>query len=169
MRRLLILMGCSVFLILLSGCTDEKNDAVELGEEFIKALYTVDNLEMNVSEMSTEQHIEFQDEFSFYLTNKAIQDLAIERVLLTPREAAQFLNNTISVQNISLREDSVQGKDESFYFDYSFTLVFTDEDGKKVDEKEIKGQMTITNTDDGLKIQRYLDNAKLMDMLNPVR
>lgn len=29
--------------------------------------------------------------------------------------------------------------------------------------------MTITDTDDGLKVQRYGDNAKLMDMFNPVR
>lgn len=168
MRKLFVLMCCFVFIILLSGCDSNEDNALKLGEEFIKELYTVDNPDMNVNKMNTKQHIELQDGFSPYLTKDEIQKLSIERVFLTPREVAFTLNNTISIQNISLEEDSVQEKGESLYFDHSFTLIFTNQDGDKVDEKEIKGQMTIIETDDGLKIDRYRDSENLMNMLNPI-
>ncbi|MDS9473210.1 hypothetical protein [Sporosarcina pasteurii] len=169
MRKLFLLMGCFVFVVLLSGCDRNVDNAVKFGEEFIKKLYTVDNSDMDVSKMSTEQHIEFQDGFSPYLTTDALQDLSLKRTLITPREVAFALNNTISVQSISLEEGGVQEKGESLYFDHSFTLIFKDEDENKVDEIEIKGQMTIVNTGDGLKVDRYRDDENLMNRLTPIK
>lgn len=167
MRKIFALMSCFVFVILLSGCDNNEDNAVKLGEEFIQKLYTVDNTDRNVNKMSTRQHVEFQDGFSPYLTKDEFHKLIMKRVFLTPREVAFWLNNTISIQNISLEEYSGLEKRESLYFNHSFTLIFTNQDGDKVDEKEIKGEMTIIDTDDGLKIDRYYDNEKNLNMFNP--
>lgn len=67
---------------------------------------------------------------------------------------ANRLNNNLSVQDISIEKSDDQN------FDHTFTLIFTDQDGNKVDEEEMKGQMTIIDTEDGLKIDRYYDAAE---------
>ncbi len=167
MRKLFVLMSCFVFVILLSGCDNNEDNAVKLGEEFIKKLYTVDDPDRNVNKMSTRKHLEFQDGFSPYLTKDEFHKLIMERAFLTPREVAFWLNNTISIQNISLEEYSGLEKRESLYFNHSFTVIFTNQDGNKVEEEEITGEMTIIDTDDGLKIDRYYDDKNLMNMLNP--
>lgn len=170
MRKVFVLICCSIALLfLVSACESKEDNAVELGEEFIKELYNVDDPNVDTKEMSTEQLIEVQSEFSTYFTEKGFNELSSKRLFLIPTEVASGLNNTISVQNIALKEDRDQEKGESLYFDPSFTLVFTDQDGKKVDELEIKGQMIIVDTEDGLKIDRYYDGENLMDMLNPIK
>ena len=170
MRKEFVLMCCSIALLfLVSACESKKDNAVELGEEFIKELYNVDDPNVNANEMSTEQLIEVQSEFSTYFTEKGFNELSSKRLFLIPTEVAFGLNNTIFVQHIALKEDRDQAKGKSLYFDHSSTLIFTDQDGKKVDEVEIKGQMTIVDTEDGLKIDRYYDGENLMDMLDPIK
>ena len=167
MRNLLFLICFSVILLfLVSSCDKKEDDAKEFGEEFIKELYNVDYPKMDVNKMSTEQLIEFQKDFSTYFTEKEFKELSIKRFFLIPLEVASELNNTISVQNIEIKKDSEQEKGESIYFDHSFTLIFTDVDGKKGDELEVKGQMTIEDTENGFKIDRYYDDKTLIDMLN---
>ena len=170
MRKVFVLICCSIALLFLgSACESKEDDAVELGEKFIKELYNVDDPNMDANKMSTEQLIEVQSEFSTYFTEKEFNELSSKRLFLIPTEVAFGLNNTISVQNIVLKEDRDQGKGESLYFDHSFTLIFTNQDERKVDELEIRGQMTIVDTEDGLKIDRYYDGKNLMDMLNPIK
>lgn len=170
MRKLFVLICCSIALLfLVSACESKEDNAVELGEEFIKELYNVDVQIVDANGMSTEQLIEIQDKFSSYFTEKEFNNLSINRIFLIPTEVASGLNNTISVQDILIKKDRDQEKGESLYFDHSFTLIFTDQDGKMVDQAEIKGQMTIVDTDDGLKIDRYYDDNTLMNMLSPIK
>jgi len=170
MRRLFVLLCFSVALLfLVSACENKDDDAVQFGKEFINELYSVDDPNVDVSKMSTEQLIEAQKEFSTYFTEKEFKDLTTKRLFLIPLEIASIQNSKISVQDIVIKEDRDQEKDDSLYFDHSFTLMFTDRDGKKIDEVEVKGQMTIVDRGDGLKIDRYYDGKNLLDMLNPIK
>src|SRR5690625_1512439 len=156
MRRLFVLLCFSVALLfLVSACEYKDVDAVQFGKEFINELYSVDDPNVDVSKMSTEQLIEAQKEFSTYFTEKEFKDLTTKRLFLIPLEIASIQNSKISVQDIVIKEDRDQEKDDSLYFDHSFTLMFTDRDGKKIDEVEVKGQLTIVDRCDGLKIDRY--------------
>jgi len=118
--------------------------------------------------MSAESLIDAQEEFLSYLTEDEFEELANRRFFLMPLEAASVQNSTISVQNIELEQyDRDQDESNSIDFDHSFTLIFTDQEGNEIDEVEIKGQMTIVETENGLKIDRYYDSEIPMDMLNP--
>lgn len=175
MRRLFVLLCYSVALLLLvSACENTEDDpsdftdsAVELGEEFIKELYTIDDPSLDYNGMSVESLIAAQNEFSPYLTEKEFEGLANKRFFLMPLEAASKQNNTISVQNIEFEKTSGDSKEsDSLDFDHSLTLVFKDQEGNKVDEVKIKGQMTVVDTDNGLKINRYYDSEIPVEMLN---
>ena len=82
-----------------------------------------------------------------------------------PREAAEKQQCTISVHNVEI-EISNEGI-ESVDFDHQFTLEFTDEKGNEIHTVEMNGQMTVSKTDDGLKISRYYDSEFPVEMLNP--
>ncbi|WP_330949692.1 hypothetical protein [Virgibacillus sp. MG-45] len=70
------------------------------------------------------------------------------------------------MQNIKFeKNEQDQAKSESFDFNHSFTLIFTDPEGNEVDKVELKGQMTIINSDNELKIYSYYDGEHLKDML----
>lgn len=161
MRKLFILSCCSVaFLFLVTACENKDPEAQQLGEKFIKELYKMDDPNVDISRMSTEQLIESQNKFSTYFTEQEFTNLTTKRFFLIPLEAASKQNSKISVQNISLKK-AVQNQKEGnpLDFDHTFTLIFTDQDGNKIDEEEIKGQMSIVDTKNGLKIDRYYDEA----------
>lgn len=160
-------MCCSVvILFLVSACGSKEEGEVDLGERFIKELYNVDDSNFDVNRMNVEQLIDYQNKFSVYFTEKEFENLANKRFFLIPLEIANKQNNEIVVQNIVLKKaDRAQKENNSFDFDHSFTLIFIDEDGENIDEIEIKGQMSIVNTENGLKIDRYYDGKTLTDML----
>ena len=176
MRNLFVLLCSSVALLfLVSACnTTEDNSsnftdsAVAFGEGFIKETYSIDEAKPDYNDMSAESLIDAQEEFSSFLTEDEFEELANRRFFLMPLEAASVQNSTISVQNIELKQyDRDQDESNSIDFDHSFTLIFTDQEGNEVDEVEIKGQMTIVETENGLNIDRYYDSEIPMDMLNP--
>ncbi|WP_106495773.1 hypothetical protein [Lentibacillus sp. Marseille-P4043] len=156
MRKLFVLLCCSVSLLfLVSACENQEDAATELGEKFIKELYSVDDPSVDAKKMGIEELMDFQDNFSSYFTKKEFEDLEKIRFFTIPQEVANKLNNKISVQRISIKKS-----DGDQNFEHTFTLIFTDQDGNKVDEEEMKGQMTIVDTKNGLKIDRYYDGAE---------
>ncbi|HLR68406.1 MAG TPA: hypothetical protein VK105_14975 [Virgibacillus sp.] len=184
MRKLFVLLCYSVALLfLVSACGNTEDDssdftdsAVELGEEFIKELYIIDDPSFEFD--SSESMIDAQNEFSSYLTEKEFEELAIRRFFLMPLEAASKQNSTIAVQNIefeqydrdpdvTVEEYNDRAESESLDFNHSFTLIFTDQEGNEVEEVKIKGQMTVVDTEDGLKIDRYYDSEIPVDLLYP--
>lgn len=167
MQRFFVLMCCSVvILFLVSACESKEDNEVALGERFIKELYNVDDANFDVNKMDVEQLIDYQNKFSAYFTEKEFKNLANKRFFLIPLEVASKQGNEIFVQNIVLKKaDRGQKENNSFDFDHSFTLIFIDKEGENVDEIEIKGQISIVNTENGLKIDRYYDGKTLIDLL----
>ncbi|MGY0692349.1 hypothetical protein ACW2QC_06065 [Virgibacillus sp. FSP13] len=155
MRKLFVLLCSVALLFLVSACENKEDNASGVGEEFIKELYNVDDPSVDVKKMSIEEIIDLQDNFSSYFTKKEFEDLKKIRFFTIPQEVANKLNNKISVQNISIKKS-----DGDQNFEHTFTLIFTDQEGNKVDEEEMKGQMTIVDTKNGLKIDRYYDGAQ---------
>lgn len=167
MQRFFVLMCCSVVLLLLvSACEGKEDDEVDLGVKFINELYNIDDSSFDVNKMNAEQLIDYQNKFSTYFTEKEFNNLANKRFFLIPQEVASKQDNEIFVQNIVLKKaDRGQKENNSIDFDLSFTLIFMNNEGENVDETEIKGQMSIVNTEKGLKIDRYYDGEILNDML----
>ena len=155
MRKFFFLLCTIGPLFLISACNNYEDNANNFGQEFINDLYTIDNQSVDIKDMSVEELIDFQNSFSSYFTKKEFENLETIRFFTIPLEVANKLNNNISVQDISIEKT----EDEQ-NFEHTFTLVFIDEDGNKVDEEEMKGQMTIIDTKDGLKIDRYYDAAE---------
>ncbi len=113
-----------------------------------------------LNELSVGQLNVFQDKFSTYFTEKEFENLANKRFFLVPLEAASKQNSKISVENIVFKK----GNDDQD-FELSFTLIFTDENGNQTEEMKIKGQMSVVNTENGLKIDRYYDGETLMSLI----
>ncbi|WP_099156735.1 hypothetical protein [Virgibacillus ndiopensis] len=144
-----------------------EDSAIELSKEFIKKLYNVDDPSVDVKKMSIEEFGDFQNNFSPYFTKTEFENLRNNRFFTIPQEAANKLNNKIIVQNIKFEKyEQDQSESKSLEFNHSFNLIFTDPKEKEVDKVKIKGQMTIVNTENGLKIDRYYDGKTLMDILH---
>ena len=167
MRKLFVLLFCSVSLLfLISACENKEDTSAELVEEFLKEFYNVEDSSVDLDEMNEEQLIDHQNKFSTYFTEKEFNDLANKRFFLIPQEVASKKDNTISLQNIKFEKDEQdQSESESLDCNHSFTLVFNDSEGNEADKVEIEGQMTIVDTEDGLKIDRYYDGETLKDIL----
>lgn len=155
MRRLFILLCFVGLIFLISACGNEEKNATKVGEEFIEKLYKVDDTRVDLDQMSPEQLIEYQNSFSSYFTEKEFKNLEAKRFFLIPQEISSSLNNNISLENITIKESN---KNQNF--EHNFTLIFTDQDGNKTEEIEMKGQMTIVDTENGFKIDRYYDGAE---------
>lgn len=154
MRKFLLLLCTIGLLFLISACNNHEANANDLGQKFINDLYTIDDQSGDITDMSVEELIDFQNSYSSYFTKKEFENLEKIRFFTIPLEVANKLNNKISVQDIFIEKIDDQN------FEHTFTLVFTDQDGNKVDEEEMKGQMTIIDTKNGLKIDRYYDAAE---------
>lgn len=167
MRKLFVLLFCSVsFLFLISACENKEDTSVEIAEEFLTEFYNVEDSSVDLNKMNEEQLIDNQNKFSIYFTEKEFEDLANKRFFLIPQEVASKKDNTISLQKIKFeKNEQDQSESESLDFNHSFTLVFTDSEGNEVDKVKIEGQMTIVDTEDGLKIDRYYDGQTLKDIL----
>lgn len=168
-------LGLCFLLFLLSACSSMEEEtpnfpdlAMNLSEEFIDTLYTVDDADFVTENSSAEEIIDIQNEYKPYLTGDEFEELSAKRLLSLPEEVASQLKNTISVEKIEL-EHNQQTEDEkdSVDLNHSFTLVFKDETENKVDEIELTGQMTVIDTKDGLKISRYHDTDELVEMYAP--
>src|SRR5699024_2571975 len=166
-------VACCFALLLLSisacGTDDNSNssgeDAKELGKEFVTELYTVDNADTNVSDMEIEETNEMQHEFSSYLTEDEFKNLANRRFFLMPLEAAYQNKTTISVQDVKLDEyESDMSENDELDFEHSFTLVL--DDLKEDKEIKITGEMTVIETEDGPKINRYYDTEIPGELIN---
>ena len=168
MRKFFILLFCAIIsLLLITACGDEKeNPEIKLGEKFIKELYNVDDPSININNISIKELIEFQNEFSSYFTEKEFKSLANIRFFLLPLETSSKENSKISVENISFTKSNDNQKEEKTTdFDFTFTLILTNQNENKVDEIEVKGQMSIIESKNGLKINRYYDGEPLKDIL----
>lgn len=176
MRRVFVLCCYAVALLLMiSACGNTEDDAshsaddgVDLGKEFIEALYNIDDPSVDYNDMSIEATIAAQHEFSSYFTEEEFEALANKRFFLMPQEAALTQDSTISVENIVFEPYSRdETKSDSFDFEHSFTLLFTDQKGNEVDEVELEGQMTIVDTENGWVIERYYDSEIPAELLYP--
>lgn len=175
MRKLFVLLCYSVALLLfVTACKDTgaddsmnfKDSAVEHGEEFIKELYTVD--ELNFDFEDTDLMLDYSNAYSTYLTEEEFKDLSAKRFFIIPQEVANKQNRTITVQNIKFEKyDEDQEESDLIDLEQTFTLIFKDQEGNTVDEVDMKGQMTVVNTENRLKIDRYYDGKTLVDMLYP--
>ena len=170
MRKLFVLFCYLVALLLfVSACgnnSDFTDSAVELGEEFIEELYNVDDLGFDLEDVDS--MIAHQNEFSSFFTEDEFEDLSTNRFFLMPLEAANNQNSTISVENIAfVRYDRDQVEKDALDFEHSFNLLFIDQEGNEVDEIEMNGQMTVVDSKDGLKINRYHDSEIPIELLNP--
>lgn len=184
MRKLFLLLSyVVVFVLLISACGNKQDSAPnaedtakDFGKKFIKTLYDVDDPDIyqrNFTSTDDAEEIadaikDYQGEFSLYLTEDELEFLTNSRFLFMPLEAAGNLNNTINVQNITFdKYDADQAEGDAFKFEHSFALVFKDEEGNEVNEVTIEGQMTIIDTDNGLKIDRYYDGGIPMEIIKP--
>jgi hypothetical protein len=175
MRKLFVLLCYSVALLLfVTACKDTgsddttnfKDSAVDLGEEFINELYIVDELNFDFEDI--ELMLDYSNAYSTYLTEEEFEDLSAKRFFIIPQEVADKQNKTITVQNIKFEKyNEDQEESGSIDLEQTFTLVFTDQEGNTVDELDIKGQMTVVDTENGVKIDRYHDGQTLVDMLYP--
>lgn len=156
-----------LLLVILAGCSSGEREAEQLGESFIQKLYTVNHVEQD--DMDEEKAITLHEEFSPYLTEEAQDQLAMERTILSPYEIAELVNGTVAVKDISFKEDPVDESNDAYYVDHSFRVIVKDGDNETIEEKNVKGQITFKKVDDEWKIKRYQDNAKLGDLINPVK
>ncbi len=82
-----------------------------------------------------------------------------------PQEVSNKQNNKISVGDISFTKKTDHQNEKTTDFDFTFTLILTNQDKDTIDKIEVKGQMSIIESNNALKINRYFDNEPLKDVL----
>jgi len=171
MRTFLFLSCYSSILLIVSACgntmdTTLEDKAIEHGKEFITELYTINESDFDFEDV--EATLNLQEEFLPYFTDEEFENLKTKRFFIMPQEAANAQDSTISVGQIELdpyeRDDTDSGVVD---MEHEFTLVLTDEDETEVEEFEITGQMTVIETEDGLKIDRYHDSKIPVEIISP--
>ena len=183
MRKLFLLLCTVAVVMLTSACggkdektTDVEDAAGELGKEFVEKLYTVDDPSFYQEHVESTNDVteiaqsinKVHDKFVPYLTEEAFDSMANPRFFLLPLEAASKQNMTISARDIKLVPYENEHSDsDSIDFEHSITLIFSDSEDNKTNEVELTGQMTVVDTDDGLKISRYHDSKIPEKMFNP--
>src|SRR5690625_1254198 len=167
MRKLfLLLFYIIISLLFMSSCGKEKeNQEINLGEKFIKELYNVDEPSVDINDSSPEDLIEFQNKFSSYFTEDEFTNLASIRFFLLPQEVSNKQNSKISVENISFTKRTDHQNESTTNFDFTFTLISTNHNQYIIDKFEVKGQMSIIESNNELKINRYYDHEPLKDVL----
>lgn len=164
--RIKLFVGFMLFFLIISvsacGNADEefKQEAMEVGESFLKTLYNEDATEFDVEDIEIINDV--TDEYSEYLTEDELDELTIRRFLLIPKEIAANQNMAIAIENIEW--DTDESDDTEMDFKHTFTLIFTDESGEVLNE-EMSGQMTVVKTDEGPKISRYHDTGVPEELL----
>ena len=165
MRKLLLLLFCTIISLLLITACGKENQEINFGREFIKDLYNVDKPSVDINNSSVEDLIEFQNRFSSYFTEEEFTSLASIRFFLLPQEVSNKQNSKISVENISFTKKTDHQNEKTTDFDFTFTLILTNQDKDTIDKIEVKGQMAIIESNNAVKINRYYDNEPLKDAL----
>lgn len=168
MRNVFLIPCILLFLFMLSACSEKaggkdilnETDAANLGKEFIEQIYNIE-LDGLIDMNDPEPMLEYQNEFADYLTEDEFEDLFNRRFFLIPQEAAERQNSSIAVNDIEF--ELTKKEEESMAFDLSFIIEFTDIN----QEENITGQMTVSKTDDSLRISRYYDQSIRSDLFVP--
>lgn len=169
MRKLLLSFITMILIIfLVSACSNEgkknEEEAIEVGEKFLETLYNEDDTEFDFEDVNIINDI--TEEYTIYLTEKELDELTTTRFLFIPKEIATKRNLTLSIKDIDIAPyDRDEGASDEIDVTQIFTLVYTDEAGKDVEEEVIEGQMTLVKTKEGFKIDRYHDTGVPMELL----
>ncbi|WP_285769255.1 hypothetical protein [Peribacillus sp. SI8-4] len=131
-------------------------DAEKLFKGYSKELYTI----KDAANPPTSDEI--ATKMKVYLTDKQYKADINNRKYQLPELVSKQLNKRIEVQDVSLEE---QSKNDDNTIDYFYTTKFKvyDENSSKVYEKE--GELTITITKNGLKIDREWSRGVKIDGL----
>src|SRR5699024_7146244 len=110
---------------------------------------------------------ELKEEFSPYLTETELKSLTDTGFLFRPLEAANNQEYTITVEDLTFKKTDMDKVSKKVDFEHSLHLIFEDEEDEEVEDVKMQGQMTVVNTEDGWKIDRYYDDDLPIEMFNP--
>ena len=132
-------------------------DAEKLFEGYSTVLYTI----KDVSNPPTSDEI--AENIKVYLTDKQYKAEIDNRKYQIPELVSKQINKSIEVQDVKLEE---QSKNDDGTIDYLYTTKFKiyDENSSKVYEKE--GELTISITNNELKIDREWSRGVKIDGLD---
>ncbi|WP_419877542.1 hypothetical protein [Brevibacillus centrosporus] len=153
-------------LSLLIGCstTPPVEDAIRVATTAKKIQYDV----MNPTEIrSTEQIIERIDALKPYYTEKALSSLAANREPTLPVDVAWRQKANLSVQNVSLSNQTEEGKEDTFTFHYIVEIQIRYLDGSASKEIQVNGQMDLIQEDGTWRISRDWNDGSLAKELQP--
>lgn len=156
MLMITIVSACS------NGEDQETEEAMEVGKAFLETLYNEDDTEFDFEDVTVINDI--TEQYATYLTEDELDELTTTRFLFIPKEIAANNKLTLSIQDIDIELDD-EDVSEEVKVTHTFTLLFTDESGEEEREEAIEGQMTIVDTEDGFKIDRYHDTGVPMELL----
>jgi len=178
----LVFCYTAAVVLLVSACGNAANSsenteesAKEAGSKFVEKLYNVDDpdfYEKNFVSTDDDRNRakainELKEEFSPYLTETELKSLTDTGFLFRPLEAANNQENTITVEDLTFKKTDMDKVSKKVDFEHSFHLIFEDEEDEEVEDVKMKGQMTVVNTEDGWKIDRYYDDDLPIEMFNP--
>ncbi|MEI4790029.1 hypothetical protein WAX46_06815 [Bacillus sp. FJAT-53060] len=135
-------------LLIVSACGKPsfKKEAAAFGESYKKAQYTVNR---------TDDLSDMKEKLKYYLTEHEYQEYTQDSMFPSVLEAAEDQDCQIELKNITFTPSDES--DDRIEFDYEMTIQFIDQKGKVKKEIEKKGQMTVIQTESGLKISRDWD------------
>lgn len=178
--RIIIVCFSCLLLFVLTGCSDgkgtvendqtssttetkmplNKQEAKGFGENFIKKLYSANPSDIDFN--NVESIPQYAEKFNLYLTDKEFDDLYNHRYLTLAPEIANKLNESLEVADVTLKvEDPLEGSEENdeIKLSFQFQIHFLDENNERTDQAEIVGDMTIEESGETFKINRYYDRG----------
>lgn len=158
MKKTLGLFFVLIIGIILSACSNETIEIVDAAK-FVKE-YKEKQYNINPSKPPIETEI--GDRVKKYLAKDAFEELEVNGTLQIAPNFAKKTNSTINLDNLSIGEGN---KNEDGTIDYQYTLMLRVSDEKSSEVFEKKGQLSISNDRDGLKITRdWEEDTKIEDV-----
>lgn len=175
MQKRIIVFALLCFSLLLTACEEvntekdtgsdgiETDKAKKLVTDFVEEVYTVE--EPLPQDAEPEEMLDIGESVRDDLTEEEWEELHTKRFFLIPYEAADHENASLSVKDIQVETD--EETEEEVSLTHQFTVVLTNKESDEIREEELSGQITISNTKDGLKISRYYDKALPVELYSP--
>ncbi|MGE6630358.1 hypothetical protein [Bacillus sp. NPDC077027] len=147
-RKYTMMLVIVSVLLVVSACGKShfKKEAIAFGESFKKVQYTVNR---------TDDISNLKKQLQYYLTEHEYQEYTEDSMFPSVLEAAKDQDCQIKLKEIKFTPSDES--DDRIEFDYDMVIQLIDQKGKIKKEIEKKGQMTVIQTKDGLKISRDWD------------
>ncbi|MBT2690856.1 hypothetical protein J7I93_22210 [Bacillus sp. ISL-47] len=152
MKKLLILVIPFLTIFFISACkqTNFEDEALQIGKEYKEMQYTIKDYENPPDITEKSKTYLTEDEYERTLANRVFE-------LITEAAVAQKIS--IEPEDIVFEKFDTENEKDKIRLNYKMIIIGKENSGEVRFRMKTKGQMTVIQTEDGIKISRDWDES----------